>query len=98
MSKKLNVFDKIKFLWEVTENDLPDYLNLVDVFVSTLLVDSGLAANVTEAIACGILLVVSDSGDNKLFIKDGENGFIFPSKNRQILAEKVIRLLEDEKL
>ncbi|MGB9743306.1 MAG: glycosyltransferase family 4 protein [Minisyncoccales bacterium] len=98
LSKSLEITDKIKFIGWVLPEDLPDYFNLADVFVCTSLVETGLASSTAEAMACGVPLVVSDSGDNKIFIKDGENGFIFPLKNSKVLAKKIITLLKDKNL
>ncbi len=98
LAKSLGVLDKIKFVGWVLPEDLPDYYNIADIFVCTSLVETGLAASTAEAMACGLAVVLSDSGDNKLIIKDGENGFIFPCKNSEILAQEIIALLKDEKL
>lgn len=97
-AKELKIDQMIEFLGFVSPEELPRYYNLADVFISTSLVDSGIAASIAEAMACGLPLVLSDAGDNKLIIKDGENGFIFPRKNSKLLAEKLIFLLKNEKL
>jgi glycosyltransferase involved in cell wall biosynthesis len=97
-AKNLKIDWAIKFLGFVSPEKLPLYYNSADIFVSTSLVDSGIAASIAEAMACGLPLVVSDAGDNRLIIKDGENGFIFPRKNSELLAQKLILLLKDENL
>jgi glycosyltransferase involved in cell wall biosynthesis len=88
----------VHFTGLIKNNELVQYMQCADVFVCTSLVDSGLAASVAEAMACGLPVIVSNSGDNKILIKDGKNGFIFPIKSPNILAEKAILLLNDEKL
>jgi len=98
LAKSLGVLNKIQFVGWVSPEDLPQYFNLADIFVCTSLVDTGLASSTAEAMACGLPVVLSDSGDNKLIVKDGENGFIFPLKNSRVLAKKIISLLKDEKL
>jgi len=40
--------------------------------------------------------VITDTGDNKEWVKDGENGFIVPVKSPKRLAEKIIYLLKNE--
>jgi glycosyltransferase involved in cell wall biosynthesis len=98
LSKSLGISPAIKFIGWISPEDLPKYFNIAKIFVCTSLVETGLASSTAEAMACGIPVVVSDSGDNKIFIKDGENGFIFPPKGSEILAEKLIVLLKNESL
>jgi glycosyltransferase involved in cell wall biosynthesis len=42
--------------------------------------------------------VVSDFGGNPELIEDGVNGFVVPQKNSEAIAQKIIKLLTDEKL
>lgn len=98
LAKSLKIFEKIKFVGWISNDELPLYLNLADLFVSTSLVDSGLATSAAEAMACGVPLVVSDFGDNKTWIEEGKNGCIFPLKDSEILAKKIIYLLRHPEL
>jgi glycosyltransferase involved in cell wall biosynthesis len=98
LAKSLGVLNKIQFVGWVLPEDLPQYFNLADIFVCTSLVETGLASSTAEAMACGLPLILSDSGDNKMIVKDGENGFIFPCKNSKVLAQKIITLLKNENL
>jgi len=98
LANSLGVAQAIKFLGWIQPEDIPLYLNLADVFVCTSLVDSGLASSIAEAMACELPVVVSNSGDNSLFIKNGENGFVFPVKDSETLAKYVILLLKNEDL
>ena len=99
LANSLGVAQAIKFLGWIQHEDIPLYLNLADVFVSTSLVEGGgLAVSTAEAMACELPVVVSDSGDNKLWIKNGENGFVFPVKDLETLAKYVILLLKNEDL
>jgi len=98
LAKSLKIFEKIKFVGWISNDELPLYLNLADLFVSTSLVDSGLATSAAEAMACGVPLIVSDFGDNKTWIEEGKNGCIFPLKDSEILAQKIIYLLQHPEL
>lgn len=93
--KSLKISEAVKFIGRVPSEKIPLYLNLADVFVCTSLVETGLASSTAEAMACGLPVVVSDSGDNKIWIKDSENGFVFPLRNSNALAEKIIYSLKD---
>jgi glycosyltransferase involved in cell wall biosynthesis len=49
-----------------------------------------------EALACGVPVIATNVGGIPEWLKDGENGFIVPPRNTDILAEKVIELLKDK--
>lgn len=95
---EMHVEDAVRFLGFIPNMDLPDYLRCTAVYVSTSLSDAGIASSTAEAMACGIPVVVTDSGENALWIRDGEDGFIIPVKNAEILAEKIILLLQNDTL
>lgn len=94
--KTLGVAASTRFVRWIANNELPQYLNLADIYVSTSLSDGGLAASTAEAMACGLPVVVTDFGDNSEWVKDGVNGFLIPLKNPEALASKIIHLLQNE--
>lgn len=96
LSKTLNIFNTVEFVGEVSENEMIRYLQSADVYVSTSLSESGLAASTAEAMACELPVINTNTGDIGLWIKDGEGGFIVPVKNPAILAEKIIYLLKND--
>lgn len=98
LTKDLKIENNVIFIGFISNDDLPFYLRTADVYVSTSLSDGGIASSTIEAIACGVPVIISDSGDNMKEFKDGENGFIFPVKDSKILAEKIIYLLKNENL
>lgn len=96
LAKSLGVSSSIIFTGRVPSDEIPVYLASSDVYVSTALSDSGLAGSTAEAMACGLPVVVTDTGCNREWIKDGENGFIIPIKDSAALAERVIYLFENK--
>ena len=98
MAKEVCPENSVKFLGRINNNDLPKYLRVADIYVSTSLSDGGIAASTAEAMACGLPVVITDSADNRKWINDGENGFIIPIKDPKALAQKVCLLLKDESL
>ena len=48
--------------------------------------------------ACGLPVIVTDSGDNRKWIKNDENGYVVPQKNPQALANKILLLLKQPDL
>ena len=79
LAKSLNVFHATRFVGWIPNEELPKYLSSSDVYVSTSISDS-FAVSTLEAMACELAPVITDIGDNKRWIKDGENGFIVPTK------------------
>ena len=96
LSLSLDVTGSIRFTGQILNTDLPKYLNSADVYVSTSLSDAGIAASTAEAMACGLPVVITDSGENGEWIKDGEGGFLVPVKSLEALAEKIVRLFKDD--
>jgi glycosyltransferase involved in cell wall biosynthesis len=92
LAKSLNVFDTIRFVGQIPNNEVPRYLNLADVYVSTSLSDST-SVSLLEAMACGLTPIVTDVGENRKILKDGKQDFLIPVKNPKILAKRIIYLL-----
>ena len=96
LAKSLGVSGSVKFVGRIPKDELPRYLTLADIHVSTSLSDAGLAASTAEAMACGLPVIITDFGDNRKWVQDGVNGFIIPTKAPEVLALRIIHLLKDE--
>ena len=96
LAKSLGVSNSVIFTGWISGNKLPRYLASSDIYVSTSLSDAGLSASTAEAMACGLPVVITDFGDNREWVKDGVNGFVIPMKRPDILASKIVQLLNDE--
>ena len=86
----LSIEKNVVFAGKVPYDDIPDYVRLGHVYVSTSLSDGGLASSTAEAMASGVLAVVSDNLDNRLWIDDGRNGLLFKPGDYYSLAEKIL--------
>lgn len=95
LSAECGLQDNIKFLG--FRKDIPALLQLMDVFVLSSL-SEGLSLSILEAMAAGKPTVVTDVGGNREIVVDGETGFVVPSGNAGMLAEKVGFLLENRGL
>jgi glycosyltransferase involved in cell wall biosynthesis len=93
LAESLGVSSVIKFTGIIPHDILPAYLASSDVYVSASLSDGGVAISTFEAMASGVPPIVTDVGDNHIWIKNRENGFIIPVRNPECLAEKIIYLL-----
>jgi glycosyltransferase involved in cell wall biosynthesis len=98
LAESLGVSNSIKFVGFIPNDELPQYLNSVDVYVSTSLSDAGIAASTAEAMSCGLPVIVTDVADNRDWIEDGVNGLVIPTKEPKALAEKIIFLLKNEEI
>lgn len=98
LSNMLGISGHVKFTGGYNGNDIPEMLASCDVYVSCSLSDAGIAASTAEAMSCTVPVVVSDTGENHLWIQDLDNGMLFPAGKVDVLAEKLLLLLNDEKL
>lgn len=95
MADSLGVAGSVRFAGLIANDELPQYLNASDIYVSTSLSDAGLSASTAEAMACGLPVVITDFGDNRKWVEDGVSGFVVPMKNPEVLAEKIIYLIKN---
>jgi len=96
--KSLRVEESVRFIGFIPNDDLPRYLRAADVYVSTSLSDAGIATSTAEAMACGLPVVITNTGENEKWFEDGEGGYLIPIKNPEILAQKLIYLMKNENL
>ena len=96
--KELNVDNLFEF-HEPSHEIVKEY-QTSDVFVLTSLYE-GFSNVICEAMSCGLPIIASDVSDNGVLVKDGINGFVFPSNDKDKLAGciiKYINLSEEQKL
>jgi glycosyltransferase involved in cell wall biosynthesis len=92
----LGVSEHVRFMGFISNDILPNYLNAADIYVSTSLSDAGISASTAEAMACEVPVVITDSGENKLWVEDGENAFLIPVRKPKALAERIVTLLRSD--
>lgn len=93
LASSLGVTEHIEFTGQVANSDIPTHMNQAKVYVSTSLAD-GTSVSLLEAIAAGLIPIVSDIDANRSWIKDGQNGYHFKIKDSADLAEKIINGLD----
>jgi len=93
LAAALDVTDRVKFVGAIPHERMPDYLRGSAAYVSTALSD-GASVSLLEAMACGAFPVVADIPANREWIKDGENGLLFPPENPEALAEKILECFD----
>jgi glycosyltransferase involved in cell wall biosynthesis len=95
LARTLGVSGNTKFIGWVPRSELPGYLSSADIYVSSSLSD-GTSNSLLEAMACGLAPIVTDIPANRAWINDGENGFLFPTRDHEALASKIIYLLSND--
>jgi glycosyltransferase involved in cell wall biosynthesis len=84
----------IFFLGFVSDEELPIYYSMGDVFVTYSFASEGFGLTPIEAIACGTPVICSSIDAYKEVLQ--ENAVFVPPKNPQKLAKEIILLLKDD--
>ncbi|TSC96066.1 MAG: Glycosyl transferase group 1 [Parcubacteria group bacterium Athens1014_10] len=97
LSEDLGVSKNVVFAGRVSNEDLPEYYNLADIFClpST---DKSEAFGIVllEAMACAKPIVASDLPGVRTVINDGETGLLAAPGETEDLADKLAILLQDK--
>jgi glycosyltransferase involved in cell wall biosynthesis len=96
LSRSLGVSSATRFRGMIAEAEMIGCLQSADLYVSTSLSESGLAASTAEAMACELPVINTETGDIRLWLEDGRGGFIIPVRSPEILAGKIVFLLRNE--
>ena len=91
--RALKIENSVFFLGFVSNEDLPKFLNSSDIYISTSLSDAGIAASTAEAMACGVPVIVTDTGENREWIKNGETGYLIPPSDPLKLAQVIQNMI-----
>ena len=62
------------------------FYNKIDIYISTSLSDGGLSASIAEAMSFERLIIISDNSDNKNWVKNKINGYLFKTSDFKELA------------
>jgi glycosyltransferase involved in cell wall biosynthesis len=98
ISQSLNLDSHVRFLGRLSDLDFASLTASCDIYVSTSPTDGGLAASVAEAMACEKPVVISNFGDNSLWLNDESAGLLFEKSNPQDLATKLAWLIQNPNL
>ena len=78
----------------ISPNDLPAYYSLIDVFVHPSLHD-GMPNAILEAMACERAVIATPVGGTKDIVEDGKNGMLVNVNDADMLAERILALLDN---
>lgn len=94
LAGELGVYDHVEFLGDITHREMPDLLGVADVFVSTSPSD-GNNISLNEAMACGVFSIATDIPANRAWIEPGKNGLLYPCRDVDQLADRIIKALRN---
>lgn len=98
-ARQLGVAGRVIFAGSVSEDELPSYHRLGDVFAFPSVDQSeafGIAA--LEALASGVPVVSSDLPGVRTIVREGETGLRVPAGSASALAAALVRLLGNESM
>ena len=81
--------NKISFLGRQPNETLVYFYRSCDLYVSASIVD-GSSVSLLEAMGCSLPVLVSSIPGNLEWVTDGENGILFPTRDVQDLADKML--------
>ena len=83
------VLDRVTFGGQISQKEMPRWYHWADVYLSPSHVD-GSSVSLMEALACGLPCLVSDIPANQEWVREGENGWLFPDGDVDALADRIL--------
>jgi glycosyltransferase involved in cell wall biosynthesis len=97
LSLSLGVRQAVEFIGKVEHDILPDYFKASDIAVSIPSSDS-VSISLLEGMACGVPPIVGAVEAARDWITDSENGYMVPPRDKEALAEAIIKTVRNKSL
>ncbi len=81
--------ERVQMPGHIPNPQLPRFYQMADLYISASHTD-GSSVSLMEALACGLPCLVSDIPANREWVREGENGWLFPDGDWQALAAKIL--------
>lgn len=91
----LNLNGRVHFLGDL--DNVHEFLNALDLFVLNSR-SEGMSNTILEAMSCGLPVVATNVGANSELVIEGQSGLLIPSDNPQVLAEAIVKLVDNQSL
>lgn len=88
--------DSMRFVGN--QDDVPGWLNALDLFTLPSFGDEGVPQGIMQAMACGLAVVATPVGAIEEAVQRDRTGLIVPARDAAALAEALGRLMRDEAL
>lgn len=95
LAHDLGIEDRVTFLGHVPHREIPSLASRSRVFVSTALAD-GTSVALLEAMAAGLVPVVTDIEANRALVTHGHDGYLFRPGDERDLAVYILKALSGE--
>jgi glycosyltransferase involved in cell wall biosynthesis len=93
LAHRLKIEDHIEFKGVVSRQMLEQTYRDSDIYISTSKSDST-SVSLLEAMSLGLIPIVTDIPGNREWIKDLDNGFLFPVSDYANLSQKILSVLD----
>jgi glycosyltransferase involved in cell wall biosynthesis len=90
------VLERVRFVGQISQNDLPRYYRAADLYISASRSD-GSSVSLMEALACGLPALVSDIPGNREWVTPGKEGWWFPDGDADALAQGILDAVDRKK-
>lgn len=97
LAVELSIADRVEFVGSKSRNELNDYYNAADVFVTTPWYEP-FGITPLEAMACALPVIGANVGGIKYTVEDGKTGFLVPPNDVDALADRLALLLDNAAL
>ena len=95
LASDLQLEKYIKFLGALPHNELKNYYNLGDIFISMYDI-SNVGNPLLEAMSCGKCIVTLNTGDTNRFVHNSENGVLLEPNELSKLPKTIVELLKND--
>jgi glycosyltransferase involved in cell wall biosynthesis len=93
LARDLGMADRLHLLGPLRHAELPQLLNQADLFVLPTIGEETFGISVVEAMACGLPVLVSDTGGLPEVVTDGECGRLLPPGDTRAWHDAIASLL-----
>lgn len=99
---RLNITKRVFFLGQLSRKDVPAYLTNAKILTlarpNSIVADAGFPSKITEYLATGIPVVVTEVGEIPVYLRDNENVFLSKPDSIDAFAERLAFVLDNYKL
>ncbi len=93
---KAELFNRVKFLGEIPNEKIPEYLTAADCFVLPS-IKEGFGIVLLEAMAAGVSVIATNVGGIPDLVEDGKTGILIEPKNPKEIAEAIMKIYPQPK-
>jgi glycosyltransferase involved in cell wall biosynthesis len=94
LAEELKISDKIEFTGMLTEVDLVNFLQSLDIYIHASLGET-MSTAIMQAMACKLPIIASDVPGISNMIENDKTGILVPAKNSTALADAIYTLISN---